>query len=224
MDWFPWYPTKYESRTLHLNLEQDAIYRRLIDWYMTHEGDLSSHDQAVASICRISIEKWHEHSVVILKFFKSKNGSLKHRRCDLELSHQQNISQVRTKAAKSRNYNNNKNKDLHANAMQTSSNCYAQTNKQTDRTDRTDQPARANGHEANGHGLKNGFGLEVGRSVSFAIDLETADKLLSIAPGWDQHSLAEKYSAWQRGKESPRNPQAAFLGWAKKFTNGQRPS
>lgn len=67
--------------------------------------------------------------------------------------------------------------------------------------------------------LKNGLG-----GFGLVLDLETADKLLQVAPGWDQHFLMGKYSEWQNGHESPRNPQAAFIGWARKFTKGRRPN
>lgn len=74
-------------------------------------------------------------------------------------------------------------------------------------------------------GSVNGFlhssGL-VGGS-GFLPTLETADKLMAVAPGWDQHKLIEIYNDWQRGKERPSVPQAAFLGWARKFTKGQLP-
>jgi hypothetical protein len=47
----------------------------------------------------------------------------------------------------------------------------------------------------------------------------------SIAPGWDKHALRAQYEGWvvQKG-EMPRNPDAAFLGWVRKFTKGKRPS
>lgn len=47
----------------------------------------------------------------------------------------------------------------------------------------------------------------------------------TIAPGWDKHALRSQYEAWvtQKG-EMPRNPDAAFLGWVRKFTKGKRPA
>lgn len=71
----------------------------------------------------------------------------------------------------------------------------------------------------------NGFGsfhASMGRGW-FAPSLEAAESLRDIAPGWDQHSLIQKYNTWHNGKDTPRNPDKAFLGWAKNFTKGQRP-
>lgn len=76
--------------------------------------------------------------------------------------------------------------------------------------------------EKNGHGS---FHASMNGVVGgFMPSIEAADKLLSIAPGWDQHSLISKYNTWHNGQERPRNPDAAFLGWAKNFTKGRMPS
>lgn len=72
---------------------------------------------------------------------------------------------------------------------------------------------------------KNGF-LHASRlvnGVKYIPSLETCQKLMDITPGWDQNMLIDKYNAWHAGKETPGNPDAAFLGWAKRFTKGQRP-
>jgi hypothetical protein len=45
-----------------------------------------------------------------------------------------------------------------------------------------------------------------------------------LAPGWDKHFLVATYKKWVAGLgEMPRNADAAFLGWVKKFTKGKRP-
>lgn len=46
----------------------------------------------------------------------------------------------------------------------------------------------------------------------------------AIAPGWDKYFLKAKYESWVQGQgEMPRHPDAAFLGWVKRFTKGKRP-
>lgn len=45
----------------------------------------------------------------------------------------------------------------------------------------------------------------------------------SVAPGWDKYFLAARYTEWMKGREHPKNPDAAFLGWAKRFTKGKAP-
>ena len=80
--WFPWYPALYADHAISLNLEQDAIYRRLIDRYMLRREPLPSNGQAVANICMIPLDKWLEHSSVILPFFIEKGGLLRHKKND----------------------------------------------------------------------------------------------------------------------------------------------
>jgi hypothetical protein len=56
------------------------------------------------------------------------------------------------------------------------------------------------------------------------VSVDALEKVPSIAPGWDKYALAERYRAWVADLgEMPRNPDAAFLGWVKKFTKGKRP-
>ena len=48
----------------------------------------------------------------------------------------------------------------------------------------------------------------------------------ALAPGWDKHVLAAIYVDYvnkELGGERPRHRDAAFLGWAKKFTKGKPP-
>lgn len=45
----------------------------------------------------------------------------------------------------------------------------------------------------------------------------------SVAPGWDKYFLAARYREWMKGKEHPAHPDAAFLGWVKRFTKGKAP-
>ncbi len=46
----------------------------------------------------------------------------------------------------------------------------------------------------------------------------------SVAPGWDKYFLAARYREWMKGREHPNNPDAAFLGWVKRFTKGKPPA
>lgn len=55
------------------------------------------------------------------------------------------------------------------------------------------------------------------------ISEDALDQVRSLAKGWDRQFLAARYQAWMKGKAHPRNPDAAFLGWVKKFTKGKPP-
>jgi hypothetical protein len=52
---------------------------------------------------------------------------------------------------------------------------------------------------------------------------DALDQVRAVAPGWDRQFLAARYRAWMKGKAHPRNPDAAFLGWVKKFTKAKAP-
>lgn len=49
-------------------------------------------------------------------------------------------------------------------------------------------------------------------------------RVREVAPGWDKYALAMTYREWMADKPRPRNPDAAFLGWCKKFTKGKPPA
>ncbi len=106
MEWFPWFSEYYRSKTLHLTLEQDALYRRLIDYYMESRAPLPDNDQALARICAVDLACFMHASCMLRAFFKSKNGKLFHDFCDNQLDIQDKKSKTRSdiskKAANSR--------------------------------------------------------------------------------------------------------------------------
>jgi uncharacterized protein YdaU (DUF1376 family) len=110
MDWYRWFPVLYSEATLGLNLEQDAIYRRLIDWYMLNRMPLPCQPIALARICQISLEKWHEHSEMVLYFFRKRGERFHHKRCDIELDRQDSTSKRLGEAAKKAHEARRKNK------------------------------------------------------------------------------------------------------------------
>ena len=52
---------------------------------------------------------------------------------------------------------------------------------------------------------------------------DALDRVRKVAPGWDRQWLLARYLEWTKGKPTPANIDAAFLGWAKKFTKGKAP-
>lgn len=86
--WFPWTPSKFKADTMHLNDDQELIYRRLIDFYMETGGGIPDNDQALANIARVSIERWAANADVIRAFFTKATGKLQLKRCDGILANQ----------------------------------------------------------------------------------------------------------------------------------------
>jgi uncharacterized protein YdaU (DUF1376 family) len=96
MDWFPWYPIHYEADTGHLTLEQDAIYRRLIDWYMVHERPLTNDERALASAARVDLDVWQRNAEAVLAFFVPRDNMVLSPRCEVELNEQSTRRQRET--------------------------------------------------------------------------------------------------------------------------------
>lgn len=93
--WYPWYPVAFRRDTMHLTLEQDGLYRRLIDHYMETRQPIPNNDIAIARIAGVSTETWLSLKDVILPFFaikqndgKSDCAILCHKKCDKVLSNQ----------------------------------------------------------------------------------------------------------------------------------------
>jgi hypothetical protein len=57
------------------------------------------------------------------------------------------------------------------------------------------------------------------------VSLDALEQVREVAPGWDKYYLEAAYKEFvSRLGEMPRNADRAFLGWARKFTKGKRPS
>lgn len=84
-DWYPFYPRKFRTATLHLTLAQDGAYRRLIDEYMLIQGALPDDDAKLARIIGVDISEWMGVSEVVRAFFKPHSGKLIQKTCEEEL-------------------------------------------------------------------------------------------------------------------------------------------
>lgn len=76
--------------------------------------------------------------------------------------------------------------------------------------------------------VKKQFTTALPSSSTVRLDALVSDRALQqvtdIAPGWDKYFLEAAYKEWVAGLgEMPRNADAAFLGWVKKFTKGKQP-
>jgi len=100
--WFPWYPARFKSKTMHLSPEQDGIYRRLIDHYMETRAPLPENNGALARIAGCPVEIIEENASSILDaFFMLKDGLYYHKTCNERLDEQDAKSRKRTRIAKS---------------------------------------------------------------------------------------------------------------------------
>ena len=53
----------------------------------------------------------------------------------------------------------------------------------------------------------------------FSLNPEVYERVLEVAPGWCKYHIEERWHAWLKEKNFgvPDNPEAAFLGFARKF-------
>ena len=87
--WFPWYPSRFKSETMHLKAVEDGIYRRLIDHYMETGKPLPNSPGALARIAGVSLNEFRRASAAVLAFFDvGDDGALHQGRCDKVLQGQ----------------------------------------------------------------------------------------------------------------------------------------
>jgi uncharacterized protein YdaU (DUF1376 family) len=85
MNYYPFHIGDYATNTRHLDLIEDAIYRRLIDLYYLRDGVLAADiDQLARLICARSNR--NEVEAIVNEFFTIEDGMLKHSRCDEEIA------------------------------------------------------------------------------------------------------------------------------------------
>ena len=82
MDWYKRRPQSYRADTWDLTLAEHGAYNLLIDHYYETERPLPLQDQALASICGVSVDKWLEVKDNVTRYFVVTNAGLRHEVCD----------------------------------------------------------------------------------------------------------------------------------------------
>lgn len=92
MNFYPFHIGDYAVHTRHLTLMEDLAYRRLLDWYYTHERHIPGETQSVSkkteSVARLIGMREHEAEVraVLAEFFTPNDaGGWSNKRCDEEI-------------------------------------------------------------------------------------------------------------------------------------------
>lgn len=75
----------WAQSTAHLSLVEDAIYRRLIDWYYETEKPIPLETQTVIRRLRL-VGHEQELAIVLTEFFTKTDQGYTHPRCDLEIA------------------------------------------------------------------------------------------------------------------------------------------
>ncbi|ENA37452.1 hypothetical protein HMPREF1487_04370 [Pseudomonas sp. HPB0071] len=81
MNFFPFHPGDYMLRTAHLNVVEDAAYRRLIDLYYVNESPIEGNAESIARVIRMR-EHAIEVAAVLAEFFEATEEGFRHHHCD----------------------------------------------------------------------------------------------------------------------------------------------
>ena len=93
--WFPWYPSKFKAKTMHLTDLEELYYRRAIDFYMETRKPLLDNDIALARIVGANPKDFAPYGQMLRQFFKPDgNGYLVNKTCDGLLSDQGERSKI----------------------------------------------------------------------------------------------------------------------------------
>lgn len=92
--WMPFYVGDYIADTAHLSAIEHGAYILLLLHYW-RKGSLPTDERQLASITKLNHREWHRHRDTLQAFFYD---GWKHKRVELELQHQRDISAKRALA------------------------------------------------------------------------------------------------------------------------------
>lgn len=85
MNYYPRYPAHYQSKTLHLSMEQDGAYSRLLDWYYYNERPIP-HASRYAVARAMTPSERRSTDAVLREFFQLEHGIWTQHRTETEIA------------------------------------------------------------------------------------------------------------------------------------------
>jgi len=85
MNYYTFHSGDYLRDTSHLTLIEDAIYRRLIDWYYTNESPLPNDIKKISRLIR-AVDNVELVGVIVEEFFQLSENEWHQYRCDEEIA------------------------------------------------------------------------------------------------------------------------------------------
>jgi len=98
--WYAFYPKDFMIDTMHLSLEEDCMYRRLIDLYYMEAGPIENNPAIIAKKLRVNPKVFRRLFPSLQNYFQIKNGFLHHKRIDMELQKSKDIQERRAEAGR----------------------------------------------------------------------------------------------------------------------------
>jgi uncharacterized protein YdaU (DUF1376 family) len=86
LEWFAFNPEAYTGDTSHLTCEEHGAYLLLMLAYYRSERPLPGTDRALASICKLSMERWLECRPTLAPFFVEVDSTWRHIRIEAEIA------------------------------------------------------------------------------------------------------------------------------------------
>lgn len=84
MNYYPRYSAHYQTKTLHLTMEQDGAYTRLLDWYYANERAIPHAQRYTVARAMTPGEK-KSTDAVLREFFELRDEAWHQYRCDAEI-------------------------------------------------------------------------------------------------------------------------------------------
>lgn len=84
MNYYPRFPAHYQTKTLHLTMEQDGAYTRLLDWYYANERPVP-HAQRYTVARAMTPSERRSTDAVLAEFFERRDDAWHQYRCDAEI-------------------------------------------------------------------------------------------------------------------------------------------
>lgn len=85
MNYYPRYPAHYVAKTLHLSMEQDGAYTRLLDWCYINERAIP-HESRYAIARAMSLSERRATDAVLAEFFYEEGTGWAHERAQKEIA------------------------------------------------------------------------------------------------------------------------------------------
>jgi len=118
MHYYPFNIGDHAKDTGHLSLDEEAIYRRLLDLYYTTETPIPDDIESISRLIRAR-DKCDLIQLILKEFFKLKNGKHFHKRVERELKKYKSKSEKAKQSAKARWHKADSQCERIANAEQT---------------------------------------------------------------------------------------------------------
>ena len=208
---FPCMPVWTDSLlgdTAHLDAEQFGAYcLMLFVAWRSPDNSLPNCDSQLANITRLTPAKWKKSRDILLSFWSVDNNKLRQKKLDFVKNSVAKNKKQKSGAGKASAL---KRKETRSTAVELPLASRTNGEATTQNQNQIYKPPTPFG-QGKGAGFNNGFG---GRE-NIQLGIEAIDEAKRILPRADIYALE---SEWKKsGKEMPRNPQAAFIGWIRHF-------